>query len=114
MLPCSEVHWKILPSVLRVTAEEMEKGGMKKNEIARQLGLTSAAVSQYISGKRGAGKLSAAAKKECAALAIRIAEGKLKKGELDFEISKIVVIAKGSKLGKNDPCIICAGKKVRR
>ncbi len=107
MLPCSEVHWKILPSVCSQLALCMEKEKVPRASIAAALGTSEAAVSQYISGKRGAGKLPAAAKKECCALAKKFASGKVKASEMDVGISMIVVIAKGSTLGKNDPCAIC-------
>jgi len=113
MLPCSEVHWKILPSVCSQLALCMEKGKVPRASIASALGTSEAAVSQYISGKRGTGKLPAAAKKECCVLAKKFATGKVKASEMDVGISMIVVIAKGSTLGKRDPCAICmrAGKK---
>jgi len=91
----------------------MEKEGVPRAEIAAALGTSEAAVSQYISGKRGAGKLSARAEKECAALAKKFAAGKVKAESMDVGISMIVVTAKGSTLGKRDPCAICMtiGKK---
>ena len=107
MLPCSEVHWKILPSVCSQLALCMEKENVPRAAIAAALGTSEAAVSQYISGKRGAGKLPSDAKRECALLARKFASGKVKADEMDVGISRIVVIAKGSTLGKNDPCAIC-------
>jgi predicted transcriptional regulator len=117
MLPCSEVHWKILPSVCSQLALCMEKENVGRARIAAALGTSEAAVSQYISGKRGAGKLPAKAKRECALLAKKYASGKVKASGMDVGISMIVVLAKGSTLGKMDPCAICmstAGKKKRR
>ena len=110
MLPCSEVHWKILPAVCRQLALSMEKESVGRAKIAAALGTSQAAVSQYISGKRGAGKLPVLAKKECALLAKRYAKGEVEASEMDVGISMIVVLAKGSKLGKNDPCAICMSK----
>ena len=114
MLPCSEVHWKILPSVCRQLALCMEKENVPRAKIAAALGTSEAAVSQYISGKRGAGKLPVAAKKECALLAKKYAAGTVKAGGMDIGISMIVVIAKGSTLGKNDPCAICMSVATER
>jgi len=87
----------------------MEREDVPRASIAAALGTSQAAVSQYISGKRGAGKLPARAKKECCALAKKFAAGKVKADEMDAGISMIVVIAKGSMLGRNDPCAICMG-----
>ena len=57
MLPCKEVHWTILPSVSRELAVMLEKENVPRKRIASALGTTPAAVSQYISGKRGRKKL---------------------------------------------------------
>ncbi|MFA5930224.1 MAG: hypothetical protein WC861_05050 [Candidatus Micrarchaeia archaeon] len=111
MLPCSEVHWKILPSVCSQLALCMEKEDVPRARIAAAIGASEAAVSQYISGKRGAGKLPARAERECALLAKRFAAGKVKASEMDVGISLILVIAKGSTLGKSDPCAICMGEE---
>jgi len=92
----------------------MEKEGVPRSAIASALGTSEAAVSQYISGKRGAGKLSARAKNECCALAKKFAAGKVKTGDMDIGISMIVVIAKGSTLGRRDPCAICMTAKRKK
>ena len=113
MLPCSEVHWKILPAVCRQLALCMENEKVPRARIAAALGTTTAAVSQYISGKRGAAPLPVRAKKECLLLAKKYARGKVDASEMDVGISMIVVIAKGSRLGKNDPCVVCMGTKKR-
>ena len=110
MLPCSEVHWKILPAVCRQLALFMEKESVSRAKIAAALGTSQAAVSQYISGKRGAEKLPLLAVKECRLLAKKYAKGEVDASEMDIGISMIVVLAKGSKLGKNDPCAICMSK----
>ena len=107
MMPCSEVHWKILPAVSREIALCLEKAKVPRGKIAAALGTTPAAISQYMSGKRGGMKLQKDAKAACASLAKRIADGELKGAELNAEIARVVVIAKGSKLGENDPCAIC-------
>lgn len=107
MLPCADVHWKILPSISRELAVSMGKEGMAQTKIAAALGTTTAAVSQYVSGKRGGGKLNAKAKEACLKLAKSMAKGKLGNDDLNSEIARIIVIAKGSKMGNNDPCAIC-------
>jgi predicted transcriptional regulator len=107
MLPCGEVHWKILPAISRELAVSMGREGLTQREIAVMLGTTSAAISQYMSGKRGSVSLSPEAAKSCRILARRIAKGQVKGRQVDIEISKILAIAKKSGLGKNDPCVIC-------
>lgn len=110
MLPCADVHWKILPAICREIALSMEKEGVKRGRIAASLGTTGAAVSQYISGKRGGERLNAKAVAACRKLAKRIAKAGIGKGGIELEVSKIIVIAKKSKLGRNDPCAICMAK----
>lgn len=45
--------WHILPAVRAELAKEMKNQGMLQKDIARILGVTQAAVSQYFSNKRG-------------------------------------------------------------
>ena len=107
MLPCSEVHWRILPAISRELAECLKKENVPRSKIASALGTTSAAISQYMSGKRGGMKLDRDVKEACCALAKRIAKNEVQGSELNFEIAKIIAVAKKSKLGENDPCIAC-------
>jgi predicted transcriptional regulator len=107
MLPCADVHWRILPAICREIAIGMEKEGATRGAIAAALGTTGAAVSQYISGKRGGEKLNAKAVAACRKLAKKMAMKRMSRTETDLEVSKIIVIAKKSKLGSRDPCAIC-------
>ena len=110
MLPCSEVHWRILPAISRELAASLEKEKMARGKIAFALGTTPAAITQYLSGKRGGAKLDRKAVAACRRLARRIAGGNASRRLVHFEMAKIVAIAKKSKLGKNDPCIICMSR----
>ena len=47
--------WYLLPAIRREFAREMSKRGVKQREISRILGITEAAVSQYINYKRASG-----------------------------------------------------------
>ncbi len=111
MLPCSEVHWRILPAISRELAVCLEKSGASRNEIASVLGTTPAAVSQYITGKRGGARIRSSAREACCKLASRIAGGKVKGKALNLEIAKIISLAKGTENSGDDPCLVCAGKK---
>jgi len=111
MLPCADVHWRILPAVCRELAICMEKEGMPQKKIAEALGATSAAVSQYLSGKRGGRRLGAAAKAACRRLAKRVANGKVKGGKISVEIAKILAIARGLRDWRGDPCAICVSSE---
>lgn len=53
LMPQEIEVWYILPAIRRDLASEMKKLNLNQKEIAVKLGLTGAAVSQYIKGKRG-------------------------------------------------------------
>ncbi|HEC80919.1 MAG TPA: transcriptional regulator [Thermoplasmatales archaeon] len=53
-LPCEKVVWYILPIIRKEYARVLhEKYGFSQREVAALLDLTEAAVSYYLSGKRG-------------------------------------------------------------
>ncbi len=52
--PCETIIWKSLPCIRRELAMLLVKEhGLSQKEAASRLGVTEAAVSQYLSGKRG-------------------------------------------------------------
>jgi predicted transcriptional regulator len=54
--PCAEAIWYVLPKIRAGLAKELGRLGLNQQEIADELGLSQAAVSQYVTGKRGKGK----------------------------------------------------------
>lgn len=52
IFPCELVVWKILPAIKAEIARELKRSGLKQKEIAKLLGVTEAAISQYFSKKR--------------------------------------------------------------
>lgn len=52
-LPQEIEVWYIIPELRKELATALNKKGMKQGDIAKVLGITGAAVSQYISKKRG-------------------------------------------------------------
>jgi hypothetical protein len=50
--PCENVVWYALPAIRSELAKELAKA-MSQKEISEILGITQAAVSQYVSNKRG-------------------------------------------------------------
>lgn len=54
-LPCEIAVWYLLPVLKSELAKELVSSGLSQREVAEKLGVTQAAVSQYISGKRGNG-----------------------------------------------------------
>jgi len=51
-MPQEIMTWYLLPAIRKDMAEAMLKSGMNQREVARKLGITDAAISQYLSGKR--------------------------------------------------------------
>ncbi|NPA86511.1 MAG: ArsR family transcriptional regulator [Candidatus Diapherotrites archaeon] len=68
---CERRSRRILPLVKRALIEELHRRGLSVSEIARILDLTPAAVSQYLHGKRGKGKVRIRGVEELAERAIR-------------------------------------------
>ncbi|OFV68534.1 MAG: XRE family transcriptional regulator [Candidatus Syntrophoarchaeum caldarius] len=51
--PCELIVWYILPSIRAGLASTLIESGVSQKEVAAKLGITQAAVSQYLSKKRG-------------------------------------------------------------
>jgi len=52
-MPCEIIIWYVLPGIRREITKNMIKNGLTQKEAAKKLGITDAAVSQYLSEKRG-------------------------------------------------------------
>lgn len=51
--PCESVVWDVLPCLRSALARRLKQKGMRQTDIAEMLGVSPAAVSQYLSKKRG-------------------------------------------------------------
>ncbi|HHF55590.1 MAG TPA: helix-turn-helix domain-containing protein [Thermoplasmatales archaeon] len=51
--PCEYIVWGVLPCIRKKLAEVLYKKGLSQKEIAEMLGVSNAAISQYLSNKRG-------------------------------------------------------------
>lgn len=51
--PCEAIVLDILPSLRAQLAKQLVKAGLTQQEVSNKLEITPAAVSQYVSGKRG-------------------------------------------------------------
>ena len=51
-MPCEIIIWYILPGIRREITKSLIKNGLSQKEAAKKLGITDAAVSQYLSEKR--------------------------------------------------------------
>jgi len=52
-LPCQEVVWDLLPAIRAALASALVRRGHSQLQAARLLDMAPAAISQYLSGKRG-------------------------------------------------------------
>ena len=53
-IPCEIIVWEVLPAIRREIAKSLIKNhSLTQREAAKKLGLTEAAVSRYLTGKRG-------------------------------------------------------------
>ncbi|MFC2162602.1 transcriptional regulator [Candidatus Altiarchaeota archaeon] len=85
-LPCENALWYVLPQVRADIARELVKAGMKQKDIASLIGVTPAAVSQYLNKKR-AGKIKTS--KEYMEK-IRESAKRIKESDQEMEIMNIV------------------------
>jgi len=99
-----EVHY-IIPAIRREIAKELKKNGLDQKTIAEKLGVTEAAISQYISGKRASeicfnNKLTSQ---------IKISTKNIIKGEIFVkELQELLKLSKSERLtckvGKDKGC----------
>ncbi len=76
-LPCETAVWYLLPVVKSELAKNLSDRGMSQKKVAEVIDVTQAAVSQYISKKRGGKmKLTLQMKKEISLFADRVINGK--------------------------------------
>lgn len=74
--PCEAIVWYVLPALRREMALELVELGRNQREAAGLLGVTEAAVSQYIAAKRGNVRwLTSTMRKKIRACARKIAGG---------------------------------------
>lgn len=88
--PCEIIVWQILPALRRELARKLiQDFGLSQKEAAEKLGLTEAAVSRYISGKR--------------------ADFEIPNGKVSKEIKKSAnkIIGGNKKTVINETCRIC-------
>ncbi|MEW6328732.1 MAG: transcriptional regulator [Candidatus Micrarchaeota archaeon] len=96
--PCQVVYWYLLPAMSSALSRELVKLGMPQKKIALALGLTPAAVSQYLSRKRGKGiKLDKKTRAEITKLAKKIARKKMDECDVMYEVCGICAIARRSR-----------------
>jgi predicted transcriptional regulator len=111
-LPQEIEVWYIIPAIRREFAKVLVKKGLKQREVARILGVTDAAVSQYFSSKRGSEvRFNQRIKKEIKESVDRVMKGK----DILAEIQGICRECKKDKIccfihkhhGAPDNCRVC-------
>jgi predicted transcriptional regulator len=101
--PCEIIVWYILPGIRSELAKELVKHGLSRKDVSRRLGITPAAVSQYLTDKRGCDLvIGEEAKKEIKKLARDILEDAAS-DDLTIRICGVCKLFKGEK----SICEIC-------
>ncbi len=91
--PCEVFASRIIPVIRGEIARELVARGHKKKEVAEILGITIAAVSQYVHGKRGVGG-SEKLKERIREIADEIEEGKLSEEDLSIKLCELCTLVK--------------------
>ncbi|AAM72786.1 MAG TPA: transcriptional regulator [Chlorobaculum sp.] len=86
IFPCEKAVWYYLPQIRADIAKELVKTGMTQSSAAKMLGVTPAAVSQYLHKKRGGQTIKSRLYKQ----EIRNAVDKLRDGAAEPELYSIV------------------------
>lgn len=95
--PCELLVWHLLPAIRSELAKSIRKERFTQKEIAKKLGITPAAVSQYMSKKRGHDmEFSDRIKEMINALAKRIVEEDLSEFKIMEEVCVICLEARKS------------------
>lgn len=98
-VPCQITQWYLLPAISAELVKELKTLGVKQAEIARLLGVTPAAVSQYVKGKRGkVVTFTPEIKKMINKSAKKIASGEMDEEGLSREICELCIRARRSRL----------------
>lgn len=89
-------QWDLLPSIRAELVREMKRLGVKQNEIAERMGLTPAAVSQYLKGKRGNVDFDVSIQTLISNTAKRITSNRINQDDLLREIFELCIKARKS------------------
>jgi hypothetical protein len=82
-LPCEITVWYVVPVIKSELAKELHERGMTQKKIAEVIDVTQAAVSQYLSKKRGSGlKLTPEMHREVRLFADKVVNDKIPKDGL--------------------------------
>lgn len=97
--PCELIVWYILPTIRSELSKELVNNfKMSQKEVSQRLGLTEAAVSQYLKDKRGRGKsLNKNMESAIKTLAKKIAEYDIELTEVISETCKVCSTIKKGK-----------------
>jgi predicted transcriptional regulator len=116
-VPCQITQWYLLPALSAELVREMKKLGVKQADIARQMGVTPAAVSQYVKGKRGRSiTFTPEIGRRIAKFAKRMAASEIGEEELSREMCELCILARRSRVvcgihkgitGHDRSCSLC-------
>lgn len=106
-VPCNVVHWYLVPAISSELAYQLGRLKVSQAKVAEILGLTPAAVSQYMKSKRGRKiELVGEGKKEVCSLAKKISRGRLEQDELLQAVCKLCVsVRRTNSIRFTDPVV---------
>lgn len=94
-LPCEIVVWYLVPVIKSELAKDLVDRGMTQKKVAEVIDVTQAAVSQYISKKRGGNvQLAPQMKEDIKSFVDRVINGKTKKEDIQKLICKECMLAR--------------------
>lgn len=117
--PCHAVVWYLIPAIGAELARELSRRKMPQKEIAKRLGITPAAVSQYMKGSRGCEvKLGKRGLAEVHKLADELGRGKADERRVTRAVCGICRIAWAERTlcgihARKGTCAECSDGKVR-
>lgn len=97
-LPQEIEVWYTIPAVRRELARRLVANGLTQRDVAKKLGVTEAAVSQYLSNKRGAAVEYSAAVQKSLSLATNTIQHTTDESVVRREIQNLVNIMKEHKV----------------
>ncbi len=111
--PCEVIVWDVLPGIRAALAEELVKEGVSQKAASELLGITPAAISQYISKKRGYKiEFQDAVKAEIKKLATDVIQGgvdslSLRICEICMKLRADGTVCRLDKCGVGEECNLC-------
>lgn len=111
VFPCEKAVWYTLPRIRADIAAGLVSSGMTQSLAAKKLGVTSAAVSQYLNKKRGCQAVKSEEYLEQIAVAVKKISGGVNPHDLQSLVCQCCQIITAETTGEKSVCEDHAGKE---